>query len=89
MDIGTQTINRMSNYGSMGGSIATKATEIACNIDKFKNKIQGLIVIDVVEGSAIEALPHMEAIVKKRPLSFKDPQTAIQWAYSLTQGINN
>jgi len=64
----------------MGGSIATKATEMAFNIESFSNKIQGLIVIDVVEGTAIEALPYMETIVKKRPSSFQDLQMAIQWA---------
>jgi len=64
----------------MGGSIATKATEIACNDNTLGAKIQGLIVIDVVEGTAIEALPFMENIVKNRPSSFKDPQSAIQWA---------
>lgn len=66
---------------SMGGSIATKATEVASGIESLNAKIQGLIVIDVVEGTAIEALPFMEAIVKNRPASFKDPQSAIQWAF--------
>jgi len=40
-----------------------------------------LIVIDVVEGTAIEALPFMEQIVQSRPKSFKDVETAIQYAY--------
>lgn len=40
----------------------------------------GLIVIDVVEGSAIEALPFMEAIVNNRPKSFKSYEQAIQWS---------
>jgi hypothetical protein len=30
----------------------------------------GLFVIDVVEGSAMEALPFMESIVQKRPAKF-------------------
>ena len=46
----------------MGGSVAVKVTE-RLNEDE----IAGLIVIDVVEGTAIEALPFMESIAKNRP----------------------
>jgi len=28
---------------------------------EFANRLRGLIVIDVVEGTAIEALPYMES----------------------------
>ena len=54
---------------SMGGAIATKAlTKIQMNMeDKLAKQIQGLFVIDVVEGSALEALPFMESIVMSRP----------------------
>jgi len=65
---------------SMGGAVATKATEAALNDDILGKRIHGLIVIDVVEGTALEALPFMETIVKNRPHAFKDPQSAIQWA---------
>lgn len=63
----------------MGGSVACKATEIAIKTD-LGARIQGLIVIDVVEGTAIEALPFMEGIVKSMPKSFPTQETAIQWA---------
>ena len=53
---------------SMGGSIATKACcEILKEESKYKElykKMQGLIVIDVVEGTAMDALPFMENIVQ-------------------------
>lgn len=68
---------------SMGGSIATKTVaEIFKNEEKYKqvyDKIQGLIVIDVVEGTAMEALPFMENIVKTRPTLFKTVQDAIEY----------
>lgn len=73
---------------SMGGSIATKTTaEILKNEDnpdteiykQLTKKICGLIVIDVVEGSAIEALPFMENIVKQRPKAFKTVDAAIEY----------
>lgn len=37
-------------------------------------------MIDVVEGSALEALPMMEQIVKCWPQTFKTIQEAIKWA---------
>jgi protein phosphatase methylesterase 1 len=56
---------------SMGGSIATKTCcEILKEEEKYKElykKMQGLIVIDVVEGTAMDALPFMENIVNNRP----------------------
>ena len=58
---------------SMGGAIASK---LVTNIAKFAEdaelykKIKSVFVIDVVEGSAIEALPLMEQIVRNRPPCF-------------------
>lgn len=70
---------------SMGGSIATKAcAEIFKNQEKYQSlhdKIQGLIVIDVVEGTAMEALPFMESIVKGRPKSFKNLDNGVEYMY--------
>ncbi len=54
----------------MGGSIATKATAKILSdhtADEWHKQIQGLFVIDVVEGSAMDALPFMENIVTSRP----------------------
>jgi pimeloyl-ACP methyl ester carboxylesterase len=70
---------------SMGGSIATKTVaEILKNGSKYKelyDKIQGLIVIDVVEGTAMEALPFMENIVKTRPSKFTSIEQAVEYMY--------
>ena len=70
---------------SMGGSIATKT---CCTIlkeeEKYKElykKIQGLIVIDVVEGTAMDALPFMENIVNNRPERFNSIQKGIEYMY--------
>jgi protein phosphatase methylesterase 1 len=55
---------------SMGGSIATKtASKILQDhkTDEWHKQLQGLFVIDVVEGSAMDALPFMENIVTSRP----------------------
>jgi protein phosphatase methylesterase 1 len=54
----------------MGGSIATKtADKILKEMEGhvLAKQVQGLYVIDVVEGTAMEALPMMESIVNARP----------------------
>jgi protein phosphatase methylesterase 1 len=67
----------------MGGSIATKTlAHIFQQEEKYPilyEKFAGLVVIDVVEGTALDALPFMESIVKSRPTSFKDEKSAISY----------
>jgi protein phosphatase methylesterase 1 len=67
---------------SMGGSIATKATSKILQLhgsETFAKQIQGLFVIDVVEGSAMDALPFMENIVLSRPAEFKSLASVVQY----------
>ena len=70
---------------SMGGSIATKTcSEILKEGEKYQElykKMQGLIVIDVVEGTAMDALPFMENIVHNRPDKFNSIQKGIEYMY--------
>ncbi len=66
----------------MGGSIATKsAAKILGDLkDKpWSKQLLGLFVIDVVEGSAMDALPFMENIVTSRPQEFKSLQSVVQY----------
>lgn len=73
---------------SMGGSIATKATAKISqdhSSEQWAKQISGLFVIDVVEGSAMEALPFMENIVMSRPSEFKSLSSVIQWAVKTGQ----
>jgi protein phosphatase methylesterase 1 len=41
--------------------------------------VPGVIVLDVVEGTAVEALPIMKSILAKRPDSFASVVDAIHW----------
>lgn len=57
----------------MGGAMATKLVQLISHdstMQELYRKIKSLFVIDVVEGSALEALPMMEQIVKMRPPEF-------------------
>ena len=70
---------------SMGGSVATKACGFVLKQkDKYPelyDKIQGLIMIDIVEGTAMDALPFMENIVNNRPPSFESMNKAIEYMF--------
>jgi protein phosphatase methylesterase 1 len=59
---------------SLGGAIATRIA----NADD--SLISALVVLDVVEGTAKAAIPHMQALLTSRPQVFSSTQQAVQWA---------
>ncbi|KAG1832359.1 hypothetical protein DFJ58DRAFT_823134 [Suillus subalutaceus] len=61
---------------SMGGSVCVRACPI---LQQRKFNIAGVAVLDVVEGTAVEALPHMHAILNSRPEGFDSVEEAIEW----------
>ncbi|OCF40785.1 protein phosphatase methylesterase 1 [Kwoniella heveanensis CBS 569] len=44
--------------------------------------VPGVVVLDVVEGTAVEALPLMKGIIAQRPSSFRSVVDAIHWHLS-------
>merc|ERR1712224_107670 len=69
----------------MGGSIAAKTIEyIQKNHadEEWSKHVKGLFIIDVVEGSAMDALPFMEEIVKNRPNVFPDIPSVVKYGYT-------
>ncbi|KAF9483250.1 protein phosphatase methylesterase [Pholiota conissans] len=61
---------------SMGGSVVTRSCPI---LQKSSYKIGGVAVLDVVEGSAVDALPHMNNLLNARPDGFDSMEEAIEW----------
>uniref|UniRef100_A0A182NTV4 Protein phosphatase methylesterase 1 n=1 Tax=Anopheles dirus TaxID=7168 RepID=A0A182NTV4_9DIPT len=59
---------------SMGGAICVHAA----NMYVLPSLI-GVVVIDVVEGTALEALASMQSFLRSRPNTFKSIQHAIEW----------
>ncbi|XP_077559590.1 protein phosphatase methylesterase 1 isoform X6 [Haemaphysalis longicornis] len=59
---------------SMGGAVAVHAAYK----DAVPNLV-GVIVIDVVEGTALEALQSMQTFLRGRPSSFRSLEYAIEW----------
>lgn len=60
---------------SLGGAVVTDAA----NKGLLGNKLLGFGVLDVVEGSAIETLTHMQTYLASRPKSFPSLPAAIEW----------
>jgi len=60
---------------SLGGAIAVNVASTA----ESDLPIIGLVVIDVVEGSAMESLASMQSFLRSRPKSFKSLKDAISW----------
>jgi hypothetical protein len=65
----------------MGGSVVTKSCPILL---QNKYKIAGVAVLDVVEGSAVDALPHMNSVLNARPDGFDNVEEAIEWQWVLS-----
>ncbi|KAF1818109.1 protein phosphatase methylesterase [Dissoconium aciculare CBS 342.82] len=66
---------------SLGGAVMTTlATDPHYKI--FGNNLVGYSVLDVVEGSAIEALTHMRRLLTSRPQSFDSVDAGIKWHIS-------
>lgn len=57
---------------SMGGAVAVRAASLITNL-------YGLGVIDVVEGTAMDALASMQSFLRSRPSSFSTIPQAIEW----------
>ena len=74
---------------SMGASVASSLAhredvwtrEDALNVDdRNRTSLAGLIVVDVVEGSALKALPMMSLQLLNRPTSFRTMRDAFRWS---------
>lgn len=60
---------------SMGGAIAVHIANM-----RLIDTLIGVTVIDVVEGTAMEALASMQSFLRSRPTHFKSIQQAIEWS---------
>ncbi|KAF2830972.1 protein phosphatase methylesteras-like protein 1 [Ophiobolus disseminans] len=60
---------------SLGGAVVTHTA----NTNSLGSKLLGYAVLDVVEGSALEALTHMQTYLASRPKSFQSLPAAVEW----------
>ncbi|KAI9446926.1 protein phosphatase methylesterase [Russula earlei] len=61
---------------SMGGAVVVDAVP---HLLEARYRVSGVAVLDVVEGTALDALPHMPAILNSRPEGFDSVSDAIEW----------
>lgn len=61
---------------SMGGAIAIHISNL-----RLIPTLLGCVVIDVVEGTAMEALASMQSFLRSRPSHFKSIHHAIEWRF--------
>ncbi|KAJ2514998.1 Protein phosphatase methylesterase 1 [Coemansia sp. RSA 2049] len=59
---------------SMGGAVVAHAVA-----SRRIKGVLGLVLIDIVEGSAIDSLPSIPAFIAARPASFGSVESAIRW----------
>lgn len=64
---------------SLGGAVAIHVA----NSKRVKN-ISAVCALDIVEGTAIAALPAMPGVIRARPAWFRTIDAAIQWAYEFS-----
>jgi hypothetical protein len=69
---------------SMGGGIAAKTASLL-----EQTWLKGVVLVDIVEGTAIAALPSMHRIVASRPSCFKSVSDAIYWACKSKTVLNS
>ncbi|RPB19857.1 protein phosphatase methylesterase [Terfezia boudieri ATCC MYA-4762] len=60
---------------SLGGAVVTEVAKIGA----LGKAVQGYAVLDVVEGSAIDALQSMQTYLSTRPSSFPSVAAGIEW----------
>lgn len=60
---------------SLGGAVAIDLARKGT----LGTSLLGYVVIDIVEGSAIEALKYMQSILSSRPSTFPTLEAAIEW----------
>ena len=64
---------------SMGGALAAMVAEMMEGLEKGP-RLLGLVVEDVVEGTAMEALAGMHTVLQNRPKQFQGLEQAVEWA---------
>ncbi len=72
---------------SMGGSIAVRLSKQLETSD-LHDRVVGVLMVDVVEGTAMEYLPFMLELLSNRPKSFKSEEDAIKYAIQTKSVMN-
>jgi protein phosphatase methylesterase 1 len=67
---------------SMGGAMAIRLC-----LENLISKVLSLVVIDVVEGTALSSLSNMPQVLRRRPQHFKTLEEAIHWSTTSSDSL--
>ncbi|KAJ7909054.1 Alpha/Beta hydrolase protein [Mycena leptocephala] len=70
---------------SMGGSVVVRSVPL---LQDAGYRVSGVVVLDVVEGTALDALPHMHSLLNARPDGFASVEEGVEWHFK-TKTIRN
>ncbi|KAJ3147049.1 Protein phosphatase methylesterase 1 [Geranomyces variabilis] len=79
----TPPVNVILVGHSMGGAVVAHVAAAALGT-MFKKPLLGVVVIDVVEGTAMDSLAHMQVYLRNRPDSFPSARKAVEWSTMTT-----
>ena len=79
-----QTNSTFVSGHSMGGALAVHAA-----LEGQISGLIGLVVVDVVEGTAMDALSSMQSFLRGRPKCFPSIENAIEWSMKSGQVRNS
>eukprot|EP01062_Namystynia_karyoxenos_P050843 TRINITY_DN3969_c0_g6_i1.p1 TRINITY_DN3969_c0_g6~~TRINITY_DN3969_c0_g6_i1.p1 ORF type:complete len:427 (+),score=139.11 TRINITY_DN3969_c0_g6_i1:92-1282(+) len=65
---------------SLGGALAVRLCSSQEQRRRLGVDVIGCVVVDVVEGTALENLRHMRSVLEKRPQSFGTLAEAVDWS---------
>ena len=66
-------------YVHKGGALAVNVVHNLLNNPQSNIVVKGLVVIDVVEGTALESLDNMKNVISEWPKTFTSFQQALIW----------
>jgi len=72
---------------SLGGSVATHAAQHS----SMKTRAKGLVMVDLVEGTALASIPFLRTFLSERPKVFSCLDEAFQWhvAHSIPKSLSS
>jgi protein phosphatase methylesterase 1 len=69
---------------SLGGAVVVRAAAAG----RIKSEVVGVVVVDIVEGSALASLPHLPTLLASRPDTFESVEEGIKWSLEARM-VNN
>ena len=84
LELDSSTLRVILVGHSLGGAIVVRASAAGT----IKSEVVGVVVVDLVEGSALASLPHLPTLLANRPDTFESIEEGIKWSLEARM-VNN